>query len=231
MREFRFAFQKSIPILVTYIFLGIGYGVLMAGAGYGPVYTGLSSLFLIAGSLQYIMVPLLASGASVLTFAVMALFVNARHIFYGVGLIEEFRSMGWRRFYMIYALTDETFSLLSSLRYPPDLDRHRAAFCIAMLDHSYWVTGSVLGACAGRYLSFDLRDAGFAATAFFLVMVVEHWKRRPSKVPFLVAAVSAAVFLAVLGKDAFLIPTLVCTTAALLLLRGGVDRKEGFPNA
>lgn len=229
MRELRFAIKNTIPIFLTYLFIGIAFGILMSDAGFGVALTVGASLFVYAGSMQLVMVPMLTSGASLLSLALTALFINARHIFYGIGFIERFRRMGRRFPYMIFSLTDETYSVLCALRCDPELSEDRASFLIALLNHLYWVFGSVLGACAGRFLGFDMRGIDFSATAFFLVVVVNQWKRQRSKLPFAVAAVSALVFLLLLGRDRFLLPTLLCTLAALLLLRRPIE-KEAEPD-
>ncbi len=231
MREFRFALKNTIPIFFTYLFLGIGFGVLMSEGGYGILLSVASAVFIYAGSAQYIMVPMMVSGASLLSVAVMTFFINARHLFYGIGFVEKYRRMGWRCPYMIHALTDETFSLLGSIRYDPGLDEDRAAFLISMLDQSYWILGCFVGACAGRFLSFDLRGADFSATAFFLVVVVNQWRQQRSKLPFVIAAGCALVFFLVLGKEYFLIPTLTGCLVLLLLLRRPIEGKEAAVGA
>ena len=168
MQELRFAVRNTIPIFFTYLFIGIAFGMLMSDAGYGVLLSTASGLFIFAGSMQIVMVPMMISGASLPALALMTFFINARHVFYGIGFIEQFRRMGWRRPYMILTLTDETYSVLCSVQYEKGLDKDRAAFLIAMLDHLYWVFGCFLGACAGQYLQFDLRGIDFSATAFFL---------------------------------------------------------------
>lgn len=228
MKELRFAAKNTVPIFFTYLFLGIAFGILMSDAGYSVLLTTASSLFIYAGSMQLVMVPMMTSGASLLSLAVMAFFVNARHIFYGIGFIEKFRRMGWRYPYMILSLTDETYSILCSVKYDEGLDEGKAAFLIALLNHSYWILGSFAGACAGRFLQFDLRGIDFSATALFLVVVVNQWRQYRTKLPFLTAAVSALGFYLLLGKDYFLIPTLVSCLAAMLLLRRPVEKQEGM---
>ena len=227
MKELRFAVKNTVPIFFTYLFIGIAFGILMSDAGYSVLLTTASSLFIYAGSMQLVMVPMMASGASLLSLAVMAFFVNARHVFYGIGFIEKFRRMGWRSPYMILALTDETYSVLCSVKYDEGLDQARASFLIALLNHSYWIFGSFVGACAGRFLQFDMRGIEFSATALFLVVVVNQWRQYRSRLPFLTAAVSALGFYLLLGKEYFLIPTLVSCLAGLLLLRKPVEQREG----
>lgn len=226
MKEFRFALKNTIPIFFTYLFLGIGFGVLMSEGGYGTLLTVASAVFIYAGSAQYIMVPMMVAGTSLWSIAVMTFFINARHIFYGIGFVEKYRRMGWRFPYMIHALTDETFSLLGSIRYDPGLDEDWAAFFISLLDQSYWILGCFLGSCAGQYLNFDMQGIDFSATAFFLVVVVNQWRQQRSKLPFLAAAGCALAFYLLLGKEYFLIPTLAACLIALLLLRGPIERKE-----
>ena len=228
MKEFRFAVKNTIPIFFTYLFIGIAFGILMSDAGYSILLTTASSLFIFAGSMQIVMVPMMTSGASLPSLAFMAFFINARHIFYGIGFIEKFRRMGWRYPYMILTLTDETYSVLCSVQYEANLDEDKAAFLIAMLDHIYWVFGSFIGACAGRFLQFDMRGIEFSATAFFLVVVVNQWQQYRSKLPFLTAIVCALGFYLLLGKEYFLIPTMVTSLAALMLLRRPIEAKEGI---
>ena len=230
MKELRFAIKNTVPIFFTYLFIGIAFGILMSDAGYSVLLTTASSLFIYAGSMQLVMVPMMTSGASLAALAVMAFFVNARHIFYGIGFIEKFRRMGWRYPYMIMTLTDETYSILCSVKYEEGLDEGKASFLIALLNHSYWVFGSFAGACAGRFFQFDMRGIEFSATAFFLVVVVNQWRQYRTRLPFLTAAVCALGFYLLLGKEYFLIPTLVTCLAAMLFLRKPVEKQEEMPD-
>ena len=227
MRELQFAIKHTIPIFFTYLFIGIAFGILMSDAGYGVLLSTLSGLFIYAGSMQLVMVPMMTSGTSLITLALMTFFINARHIFYGIGFVEKFRRMGWRCPYMILTLTDETYSILCSAQYTPGLDADKAAFLIAMLNHLYWIFGCFTGACAGQFLRFDMRGIEFSATAFFLVVVVNQWRQYRSKLPFLTAATCALGFYLLLGKEYFLIPTLISCVAALLLLRKPIEQTEG----
>ena len=228
MRELRFAIRNTVPVFFTYFFIGIAFGILMTDAGYGVLLSTAAAVFIYAGSMQLVMVPMLMSGASLLSLALTALFINGRHIFYGIGFIDRFRSMGLRFPYMVMSLTDETYSLLSSVEPEEGMDGDRASFLIALLDHLYWIFSCFIGACAGRFLQTDLPGIDFALTAFFLVVVVNQWQQHRSKLPFLTAAVCASVCLLALGKDYFLIPSLVICLAALMLLRGPIEKEEGM---
>lgn len=227
MRNLRFAFRQTIPIFFTYLFIGIAFGIMMAEAGYGPFWSVLSSLFTFAGSLQIVMVSLLRAGVPLLTVAVMTLLINGRHIFYGIGFIERFRRMGWRMPYMVFALTDETYSILCSLRYEEGVDPIRADFFIALLNQCYWVFGTLIGSVAGKLLPFDMRGIDFSATAFFLVVVVDQWRRSGSKLPSIVGICSALIFYLLLGPDRFLIPALAVGTVLLVILRDRIERQKG----
>ena len=227
MRNLRFAFRQTIPIFFTYLFIGVAFGIMMAEAGYGPFWSVLSSLFTFAGSLQIVMVSLLRAGVPLLTVAVMTLLINGRHIFYGIGLIERFRKMGWRMPYMVFALTDETYSILCSLRYEEGVDPIRADFLIALLNQCYWVLGTLIGSVAGKLLPFDMRGIDFSATAFFLVVVVDQWRRSGSKLPSIVGVCSALIFYLLLGPERFLIPALAVGTVLLVILRDRIERKKG----
>ena len=231
MSNLRFAFRQTIPIFFTYLFIGTAFGIMMTEAGYGPFWSVLSSLFTFAGSLQIVMVSLLRAGVPLLTVAVMTLFINGRHIFYGIGLIERFRRMGWRMPYMVFALTDETYSILCSLRYEEGVDPIRADFLIALLNQCYWVFGTLIGSVAGKLLPFDMRGIDFSATAFFLVVVVDQWRRSGSKLPSIVGICSALIFYLLLGPDRFLIPALAVGTVLLVILRDRIERKKGADGA
>jgi len=167
MQELRFAVKNTIPIFFTYLFIGIAFGILTVDAGYSVLLSVASAFFIFAGSMQLVMIPMMTSGASLATLALMTFFINARHIFYGISFVERFRKMGWRGVYMVLTLTDETYSVLCTVQYEPGLDENRATFYIALLNHFYWIFGCLVGACAGRLLPFDMTGIDFSATAFF----------------------------------------------------------------
>lgn len=227
MRELRFAFKQTVPIFFTYLFIGIAFGIMMTEAGYSPVLSVLSAVFVYAGSMQIVMVSLLRSGASLLLIAVMTFFINGRHIFYGLGFIDRFRSMGWKYPYMIYSLTDETYSILCSVQYEEGIDPRRADFFIALINHSYWIFGCFLGGVAGRVFPWDMTGIDFSATAFFLIVVMEQWKQNPSKLPFFTGLASAVVFYICLGPEWFLIPALSVSMVTLVLLRDRITLQMG----
>lgn len=220
MQELRYAFRQTIPVLCGYLFLGLAFGLLMQQAGYGWPWAVLTSVIVYAGSMQFVLVGMLGGGfASLLSVALTTLSVNSRHLFYGLSFLETFRKMGKARPYMIFSLTDETYSLLCNLHPPKALNADRVRLYIALLDHLYWVAGSAAGAVLGSVLPFDLTGIDFAMTALFVVIFVEQWCAAKSHLPALAGAVFALLWLVILGPDRFLLPALVCTVLALLLGR------------
>ena len=223
--QITYALRQTIPVACGYIFLGMAFGILLSEAGYGPVGAFASSLFVYAGSMQFVMVALLAANAPLYTVAVTTFLVNARHIFYGLGFIERFRGMGRRFPYMVFSLTDETYSVLCSMEAPQGMRWEDCAFFAALFDHAYWVIGSVLGALAGQALAIDLTGIDFSMTALFVVIFVDQWKQFPSHVPALIGLVCAIVSLALFGQENFLLIALAAAVVILGLLRGRLEEK------
>ena len=219
MKELRFAVKRTIPIFFTYVFIGIAFGVMMAEAGYSVGWSVLSSVVIYAGSMQVAMVSLLTAGAPLWTVAVMTFFINARHIFYGVGFIEKFRKRGWLYPYMVFSLTDETYSIFCNIKYEEGLDEKKADFLIAALNQSYWILGTFLGGCAGRFLPWDLTGIEFSATAFFLVVAIEQWRECESRLPAITGLVCAVGFYLILGPGSFLIPALAVSMGVLMIMK------------
>ena len=208
-----------------YLFLGFAFGVLMTQAGYSAVWCALSSVLIYAGSMQFILVELLASGAGLGLAAVMTLLINSRHLFYGLSFVGRFRGMGLSKLYAIFALTDETYSVLCAL--PEELSTPGRILRISLLDHLYWITGSVLGGLAGAALPFDTTGLDFCMTAFFAIIFIEQWLSAGVHAPAATGLVSAAVFLALLGPDAFILPSLAATMIVLLLARRTLEKRLG----
>ena len=223
-RTIRQAFLKSIPVLAGYVVLGIGFGILMRDAGYGVLWTAAMSLFIYAGSLQYVGVGLLTGGASVLTTAITSLMVNARHLFYSISMIDKYKDAGQYKPYMIFALTDETYSLLCDGMTPSGVDTNQYRFLVSIFNHSYWVTGSIIGSLLGAVLPFSTKGIEFSMTALFVAAFTEQWLTTKDHVPALTGLICTLLCLIVFGKDNFLIPAMLLITLVLTLLRG---REEG----
>ena len=218
----RFAFYKTIPVLLGYLFLGLAFGLLLQEAGYSFWWALLSSGIVYAGSIQFVLVEFLSGGTGFLTVAVMTLLINSRHAFYGLSFVEKFRKMKTYP-YMIFSLTDETYSLLCSLKVPEGIDEKKAMFLIALFDQLYWVAGSVLGAALGQVLPFDMKGIDFAMTALFVTIFVDQWREAKSHLPAIVGLCSAAVCLLIFGGSNFILPSLIITVGILMALRGRLE--------
>lgn len=226
MKSVRFAFRQTIPVMFGYLFLGTAYGILLQQAGYNFIWAFFTSLFVFAGSMQFVLVGFLSGGISFLSAALTTLSVNSRHIFYGISFIEKFREMGKARPYMIFSLSDETYSLLCGTKVPADCDEKKVMFCMAAMDQSYWIVGSVCGALLGEVIPFDTTGIDFAMTALFVVIFVEQWLSAKSHIPAFIGLLCGSVSLALLGPDRFLLPALIFTVALLMIWKYTLRGKE-----
>lgn len=219
----RRALRLSLPVLAGYVVLGIAFGATLAQAGYGPAWALLISTTVYAGSLQFVMVPLMASGASLVTVALTALMVNARHAFYGLSFVERFSRLGRLRPYLIFSLTDETYSVFCGM------DEHESSGVmvrVAAYDQLYWIAGSVAGSLMAQGLPFDLTGIDFSMTALFTVICVERAMNRADRLPLALGAVVSACALLLLGPDGFLTPALAVTALALTVMQVRTGREE-----
>lgn len=227
------AFPVTLPVLMGYLAIGIAFGLMLQEIGYNFIWAFFMSLTIYAGSGQYLGVTLLASAASLGTVALMTLLINFRHLVYGLSMLEKFRGMGWRKLYMIFSLTDETYALLSSAQAPVGVNPKSFYFAIAVLDQSYWILGSVIGAVAGAVIPFSTEGVDFAMTALFVVIAVEQWKTYRKHLPALLGCAVTVVFLIILGsvfgQDQMLLISLGVIVLILLILRDRLDEKEGEP--
>ncbi len=217
----RKAFLDTVPVMTGYLVLGIGFGILLLQNGYGFWWSLAMSVFIYAGSMQYLAVSLLTGGASLLTAALTTLMVNARHLFYGISMVEKYQGTGKKKPYLIFALTDETYSLVST-QIPEGVNRHGYFFLVSLLDQCYWVTGCVLGSLLGSVLPINFEGIDFALTALFVTVFVDQWLSTKNHWPAIVGVMSTAICLLLFGADIFLIPSMVLI--ALLLT---VSRKTG----
>ena len=221
----REAFVATTPVLAGYIVLGMGFGILLSAKGYGPGWALAMSGLIYAGSMQYLAIDLLTGGASLITAALTTLMVNARHLFYGISMIDAYKGMGKKKPYAIFALTDETYSLVCQDDQHPDRDaRHRYAFWVSLLDQCYWVAGSMIGSLLGQIIPFSVEGVDFALTALFVTVFVEQWLSTKDHASALIGVFASVICLTIFGADGFLIPSMAAILIALSVLRA--VRKE-----
>lgn len=224
----KYAFKQSLPIMAGYIVLGMGFGVLLETKGYGVGWALLMSCFIYAGSMQYVTIDLLAGGASLISAALMTLMVNARHLFYGVSMIERYRDTKPYKPYLIFALTDETYSVVCSGTVPEGVDEKKYFFLVSLFSQCYWITGSVIGSLLGTALNFNTTGIDFSMTALFLVVFVEQWRSTKNHVSAIAGVAASLICLLMFGADNFLIPAMISITVLLTVLRKKLDsHKEG----
>lgn len=215
----QYAFKQSVPVMLGYLFLGIAFGLMLQNAGYHFLWAFAISVCVYAGSMQFIMVTLLSGGASLVYTAIMTLFINGRHIFYGFSFIERYRRMGKAYPYMVFSLTDETYSLLCRTKIPMELDEKKVTFWISFLNQCYWIAGSVIGGLAGQLITFDSTGIDFSMTALFVAITVEQWQESKNHIPAVSGFIASVLFLILLGADRFILPSLTLSVVLLLITR------------
>ena len=220
------ALVATVPVLTGYLALGFGFGIILKAAGYGIVWAFLMSLLIYAGSMQYVAVGLLSGGASLLSAALTTLMVNARHLFYGISMLDKYKSVGKRKPYLIFALTDETYSLVchDDPAIPPE-QRNDYYFFVSLFNHLYWVAGSVAGSLAGSLLQFNSEGIDFVLTALFLTVFLEQWLSTKKHAPALMGVAASVLCLVLFGSEHFLIPTMLLIGLVLSLYKE--DRSDG----
>lgn len=226
-KAIKYSFKASIPIMAGYVVLGMGFGIMLESKGYGWWWALLMSLFIYAGSMQYVAIDLLAGGATLISSALMTLLVNIRHLFYGITMLEDYKNTGAKKPYLIFALTDETFSLVCSPNLPEDVNRKDYYFFVSLFNQCYWIIGSVLGNMIGNVLAFNSAGIDFAMTALFVVIFVEQWESTKQHLPALTGIICSVVALLIFGASDFLIPAMIAITVALIAekkwLEGGTE--------
>ena len=222
------SFLDTLPVMAGYLFLGTGFGMLLHSKGYSILCAAAMSIFIYAGSMQYLAVDLLSGGASLIAAAITTLMVNARHLFYGISMIDKYKGCGWRKPYLIFALTDETYSLNCGGA-PEDVsDSKTYFFLVSLFNQCYWVTGSMLGVLVGSILPVSTEGIDFALTALFVTVFVEQWKSTGDHIPAMIGVLASVLCLLLFGTGNFLIPAMVLITVALTLYQ---SRREDAAHA
>ncbi|MDX1303224.1 AzlC family ABC transporter permease [Photobacterium sp.] len=222
------AFKATVPVLFGYIPLGIAFGILFNELGFHWVYATLMATVIYAGAGQFMAVGLLANHAGLMEVAITTLLLNSRHVFYGISLINKFKTNGWRKFYLIFGLTDETYSLLTGIRPPEDKDETDFYLLITALNHSYWVLGSTLGAILGANITIDTTGLDFTLPALFMVLAIEQYKTIRESRPFVMAGAVAFLSIWLFSRDNMLLMSILLSIIVLLVLRRGQKPTEAI---
>lgn len=229
MKEYKTAFKKAfpytIPVLTGYLFIGIAFGVMFAEKGYSFLWAILMSTLVYAGSGQYLAVNFFVPGFSCIQAIFLTLMVNVRHIFYGISLLEKFNRLGKKRWYLVFGLTDETYSLLCTTNIPEDVDEEKFLLAITFLDQSYWIIGSAIGGIAGTVLPFNSTGIDFAMTALFVVLFIEQWIQKKNRIPAVIGVVASLLCLQVFKAESFVLPAMLCIITTLFLGRKKLEKE------
>lgn len=214
------AFIDTIPVLTGYLVLGFGFGIILKANGYGIWVAFAMSLLIYAGSMQYVAIGLLTSGASLITAALTTLMVNARHLFYGISMLDKYKNTGKCKPYLIFALTDETYSLVCNENPNiPEEKRKDYYLLVSLFDQMYWILGSLLGAAVGSIVKFNSKGIDFALTALFLTVFIEQWMTAKKHTPAIIGVVISVICLLIFGSENFLIPTMLVIALLLCLYK------------
>ena len=210
----KLAFVKSLPIMCSYLFVGIAYGIMMEESGFSWYVALLLSLTVYTVAFQFVLITFLSTGASLLTIAVTALLMNSRQTFYSLTFLKDFKRMGKRKLYMIHSLTDETYAVDCTLDLPRK-EKEDTMFLVAVLSHCYWMAATVMGAVLGQLIPFELEGIDFCMTALFVIIFMDQWKKASSHVPALAGLSCGIVCLLVFGQSSFILPALILVSGIL----------------
>lgn len=219
------AFPYTLPICAGFLFLGMSYGFLMSSKGFSILYPLCMSMFIFAGSMEFVTVTLLLSAFQPFYAFALSLMINARHLFYGISMLDKFRDTGRKKWYLIFGMCDESFSINCSARIPADIDRGWFFFFVTLLNHIYWVSGAGLGAVLGNFIHINTKGIDFVLTALFVVIFLNQWLETEKHTPAVLGLTLSGLCLLLFGPDYFMIPAMAAITAGFLLLKriGGVS--------
>ena len=218
-RAFKCAFPHTIPIFAGFCFLGMTYGIYAKTSGFSFWYPLAMSLAIFGGSLEFLTVSMLLAPYAPVQVLLTALLIQARHLFYGISMLDKYKGTGWKKPYLIYGMCDETFSVNCTAKIPPDVDRGWFYFFVTLLDQIYWVAGATIGGLLGGVLHFNTDGLDFVMTAMFVVIFMEQWIKDRRHVSQWIGLAAGAICLLIFGADNFLIPTMICILCALTALR------------
>jgi 4-azaleucine resistance transporter AzlC len=218
------AFPYTIPIFAGFWFLGLAYGIYMNVSGFSFVYPMIMSIIIFGGSLEFVAVEMLLSPFAPVQVLIMTLLIQARHLFYGISMLDKFKDMGWKKFYLIFGMCDETFSINYTARIPEDVDRGWFMFFVTLLNHFYWISGATIGGLVGSLIHFNTDGISFVMTSMFVVIFMEQWLKEKHHVSAYIGLGAAALCLLIFGADSFMIPTMIIIIVLLAAFRKPLER-------
>lgn len=225
---FKAAFPYTIPIFAGFWFLGIAYGIYMNISGFSFVYPMIMSLVIFGGSLEFVAVTMLLGSFAPLQTFLVTLMIQARHLFYAIAMLDKFKGLGWKRFYLIFGMCDETFSINYAVKIPEGIDRGWFMFFVTALNQVYWVSGATIGGLAGSLLTFNTEGLEFVMTAMFVVIFMEQWLKEKKHYTAIIGVAASAVCLMIFGSDSFLVPAMICILCLLTVFRKPVEKAGGL---
>ena len=212
------ALKDTIPVMTGYMVLGIGFGILLSTKGYNFLWAFAMSIIIYSGTMQFVAIDLFSGGVSLGAAALTSLMVSARHLFYGISMVERYKNIhGLKKFYIIYALTDETYSLVC------EADDENYCFYVSLLNHFYWASGCILGGLLGEIIPFNSKGIDFSLTALFVTICVEQWLNSKTHEPALIGFTASVLCLLIFGANNFLIPSMILITISLFALRRKIE--------
>lgn len=220
------AFPHTIPIMTGFLFLGASYGIYMNVSGFEFWYPMITSMLIFAGSVEFVTVNLLLGAFNPLQAFLLALMINARHIFYGISMLDKYRGTGLKKFYLIYGMCDESFSVNYTAKIPEDVDKGWFMFFVNLLNQIYWVAGATIGGILGGVIAFNTNGIEFVMTAMFVVIFLEQWLKEKNHIPSILGLVISVVCLILFGADKFIIPSMATMLIILTLLRKVLDKGD-----
>ena len=227
-KAWKAAFPKTIPIMMGFLFLGMSYGLYMKVSGFSFVYPLCMSLVIFGGSLEFVTVTMLLGSFAPLQTFLMALMIQARHLFYGIALLEKYKGTGLKKAYLIFGMCDESFSINCASDVPEDVDKGWFYFFVTILNQFYWVAGATLGGILGSFLTFNTEGLDFVMTAMFVVIFLEQWLKEKKHYTALIGVLVSAGCLLLFGAESFLIPTMVCILCFLTVFRKPIEKAGGL---
>lgn len=225
-KAFLCAFPYTVPIFAGFLFLGLTYGIYMRVSGFSFWYPMLMSLTIYGGSLEFVAVSMLLAPYAPIQTLIMSVMIQARHLFYGISMLDKFRGLGWKKPYLIFGMCDETFSINCTAQIPDSIDRGWFYFFVTLLNHLYWFAGATLGGLLGSLIHFNTEGLEFVMASMFVVIFLEQWGREKRHISAYIGLAASVLCLLVFAADSFLIPTMICITAFLTFLRCPIERKE-----